>query len=199
LHRSNDWRRRFVSGEKPIVLFVSRLVWEKDLRVLAEMYRELISNRIDFEMVIVGDGHARQELQGMMPGAHFLGYQSGRTLAESFASSDIFVFPSTTETFGLVTLEAMASGLAPVAAKVGGATEIVQEGNSGLFAEPHSGADLAKKVNWLLDHPNHRKVIAEHALARAQEYRWDRILDQLFESYKEVIESFRSRRFPRAA
>ena len=199
LYRSEEWRRRFGNGEKPVILFVSRLVWEKDLRVLAQTFTELRSHRDDFEMVIVGDGHARQELQEMMPGAHFLGYQSGRTLAESFASADIFVFPSTTETFGLVTLEAMSSGLAPVAAKVGGAVGIIQEGSSGLFAEPLNGTDLAKKVEWLLDHPNHRKVFAEHALARAQEFRWDRILDRLFESYKEVIESFRRRRFPRAA
>jgi glycosyltransferase involved in cell wall biosynthesis len=199
LYRSNEWRQKISNGEKPIILFVSRLVWEKDLRILAQTYRELRSKRSDFEMVIVGDGHARQELEAMMPGAHFLGYQSGKTLTESFASADIFVFPSTTETFGLVTLEAMASGLAPVAAKVGGAVEIIQEGSSGLFAEPLDSPDLTKKVEWLLDNPNHRKVIADHALARAQEYRWGRILDQLFESYKEVIEEFRLRRFPRAA
>ncbi|MGA9405659.1 MAG: glycosyltransferase family 1 protein [Bacteroidota bacterium] len=199
LYRSNEWRQRFGGGKKPIILFVSRLVWEKDLRVLSQTYHELCSKRNDFEMVIVGDGHARQELQAMMPGAHFLGYQSGKTLSESFASADIFVFPSTTETFGLVTLEAMASGLAPIAAEVGGAVEIIQEGRSGLFAEPLNGADLTKKVEWLLDNPNYRKVIADHALARAQEYRWERILDRLFESYKEVIEEFRLRRFPRAA
>ncbi len=199
LYRSNEWRQRFAHGEKPIVLFVSRLVWEKDLRILAQTYQELQSKRSDFEMVIVGDGHARQALEAMMPGAHFLGYQSGKTLSESFASADIFVFPSTTETFGLVTLEAMASGLAPVAAKVGGAVEIIQEGRSGLFAEPLNGPDLTKKVEWLLDNPNYRKVIADHALDRAQEYRWERILDQLFESYKAVIEEFRLRRFPRAA
>jgi phosphatidylinositol alpha 1,6-mannosyltransferase len=199
LYRSTEWRQKFGGGEKPIILFVSRLVWEKDLRILAQTYHELRSKRSDFEMVIVGDGHARQELEAMMPGAHFLGYQSGKTLTESFASADIFVFPSTTETFGLVTLEAMASGLAPVAAKVGGAVEIIQEGSSGLFAEPLSSSDLTKKVEWLLDNPNHRKVIADHALARAQEYRWGRILDQLFESYKQVVEEFRLRRFPRAA
>ncbi|MGA7162025.1 MAG: glycosyltransferase family 1 protein [Bacteroidota bacterium] len=199
LYRSNEWRQRFGRGEKPIILFVSRLVWEKDLKILAQTYAELRSKRSDFEMVIVGDGHARQELQAMMPGAHFLGYQSGKTLSESFASADIFVFPSTTETFGLVTLEAMASGLAPVAAKVGGAVEIIREGSSGLFAEPLNSSDLTKKVEWLLDNANHRKVIADHALARAQEFRWERILDQLFESYKEVIEEFRLRRFPRAA
>ena len=199
LYRSDEWRQKFCSREKPIILFVSRLVWEKDLRVLAETYHALHSKRTDFEMVIVGDGHARRELQAMMPGAHFLGYQSGKPLSVSFASADMFVFPSTTETFGLVTLEAMASGLAPVAAKVGGAVEIIQEGRSGLFAEPLSSTDLTKKVEWLLDNPNHRKVIADHALARAQEYRWERILDQLFESYKEVIEEFRLQRFPRAA
>ena len=199
LYRSDEWRQKFCSGEKPIILFVSRLVWEKDLRVLAETYHALHSKRTDFEMVIVGDGHARRELQAMMPGAHFLGYQSGKPLSVSFASADMFVFTSTTETFGLVTLEAMASGLAPVAAKVGGAVEIIQEGRSGLFAEPLSSTDLTKKVEWLLDNPNHRKVIADHALARAQEYRWERILDQLFESYKEVIEEFRLQRFPRAA
>ncbi|HTR81710.1 MAG TPA: glycosyltransferase family 1 protein [Bacteroidota bacterium] len=197
-YRSQEWRQKFGQGEKPIILFVSRLVWEKDLRILAQAFTELRSKRNDFEMVIVGDGHARQELEAMMPGAHFLGYQSGKPLAESFASSDIFVFPSTTETFGLVTLEAMASGLAPVAAKVGGAVEIIQEGRSGLFAEPLNSSDLAKKVEWFLDNPNHRKIIAEHALARAQEYRWESVLDKLFESYREVVGEFR-RRFSRAA
>ncbi len=199
LNRSEEWRKRFGNGEKPIVLFVSRLVWEKDLRILAQAYDQLRSRRTDFEMVIVGDGHARQELQAMMPGAHFLGYQSGRTLSESFASADIFVFPSTTETFGLVTLEAMASGLAPVAAEIGGAAEIIQEGRSGLFARPLNSRDLAKKVEWYLDNPNHRKIIADHALARAQEYRWESVLAKLFENYGEVIEDFRRRRIPRAA
>ena len=198
-HRSTEWRKRFGGGRKPIILFVSRLVWEKDLRVLAQMYNELRMKRSDFEMVIVGEGHARVELQAMMPGAHFLGYQWGKTLTESFASADIFAFPSTTETFGLVTLEAMASGLVPVAAKVGGAEEIIREGSSGLFAAPQSGVDLTKKIEWLLDNPNHRKIIADHALARAQEYRWEHILENLFESYGEVIEQFRRRRFPRAA
>jgi glycosyltransferase involved in cell wall biosynthesis len=124
----------------------------------------------------------------MMPGAHFLGYQSGVTLAESFASADIFVFPSTTETFGLVTLEAMASGLTPVAAKMGGATEIIEEGNSGLFAKPLDGADLAQKVEWLLDHPNYRQTMGEQAHRRVQEYRWEPILSRLFDTYEEVIQ-----------
>ena len=186
--RNNLWRRQFGDGSKHIVLFVSRLVWEKDLHVLAQAYQQLKTRRNDFEMVIVGDGHARTKFAQMMPGAHFLGYQSGVTLAESFASADIFVFPSTTETFGLVTLEAMASGLTPVAAKMGGATEIIEEGNSGLFAKPLDGADLAQKVEWLLDHPNYRQTMGEQAHRRVQEYRWEPILSRLFDTYEEVIQ-----------
>jgi glycosyltransferase involved in cell wall biosynthesis len=134
-----------------------------------------------------------------MPGAHFLGYQSGVTLAESFASSDIFVFPSTTETFGLVTLEAMASRLAPVAAKVGGAEELIEEGKSGLFAEPFSAVDLARKVEWLLDYPRFRQIISDQAYARAHNYRWEKILGRLFSSYAEIIEEHRRNRYHNAA
>ena len=192
--RNNSWRAQFGGGSKPIVLFVSRLVWEKDLRILASAYQQLKTKRNDFEMVIVGDGHARTEFEQMMPGAHFLGYQSGVTLAESFASADIFVFPSTTETFGLVTLEAMASGVIPVAAKMGGATEIIEEGISGLFAKPLDGADLAQKVEWLLDHPNVRQTMSQQAHRRAQEYRWESILSRLFTTYEDVIQQMKHRR-----
>ena len=197
--RSMEWRKRFGNGARPIVLFVSRLVWEKDLRDLAAAYQSLRAQRNDFEMVVVGEGHARAEFERMMPGANFLGYQSGLTLAESFASSDVFVFPSTTETFGLVTLEAMASGLAPVAAKVGGAVEIIEEGCSGLLARPHDGEDLARKVGWLLGHPSLRSAMAEQAFRRAQEYRWGLILDRLFKSYEQVIAERRNRSNPKAA
>lgn len=187
-HRSASWRRRIGGSEKPVVLFVSRLVWEKDLRVLAEAYQALRARRDDFQVVIVGDGHARAGLEALMPGALFLGHQRDRVLSESYASSDIFVFPSTTETFGLVTLEAMASGLAPVAARAGGATAIIEEGKSGLLAEPRSAVDLAAKVAWLLDHPGERRRVSRQAVLRAEEFGWDRLLRRLFDDYREIVE-----------
>ncbi len=192
--RSNEWRRRFGGGEKPIILFVSRLVWEKDLRVLAEAYRLLRARRDDFEMVVVGDGHARSEFEEMMPGAHFLGYQSGVTLAESYASADLFVFPSTTETFGLVTLEAMASGLAPVAAKVGGAVGIIDEGVNGLFSDPMSGSHMATQVERLLSQTSYRTQLARQAHLHATQYDWNAILGQLFDSYADVVDAHRRHR-----
>jgi len=88
---------------------VGRLVWEKDLRDLAEAYRIIISKKEDVVFVLAGDGHVRDKLKSMMSKALFLGYKSGNELSTIYASSDIFIFPSTTETFGNVTLEAMAN------------------------------------------------------------------------------------------
>jgi len=186
-HRSSSWRKQFVYDETPIVLFVSRLVWEKDLHVLVEVNKILRENGTKFEMVIVGDGPARKEFQAKMPGAHFLGFQSGIQLAEIFASADIFAFPSTTETFGLVTLEAMASGLVPVAAKTGGAVDIIEDGESGLFSAPKSGKDMADKITFLITYPEKRKVMAVEAYNRSTSYHWQNIFEKMFASYKEVV------------
>jgi glycosyltransferase involved in cell wall biosynthesis len=81
----------------------------------------------------------------------------------------------------------MASGLAPVAAKIGGATGIIQEGISGLFAKPLSGEDLARGVERLLDDKRLRKELAMGAVHRAQTFTWETILAQLFDSYQSVV------------
>ncbi len=188
-HRSEAWRQRVGGSGKAVLLFVSRLVWEKDLLVLAGMYGILRSKRDDFVMVVVGEGHAGPRLKFMMPGAVFLGCQVGRALSECYASSDVFVFPSTTETFGNVTAEAMASGLACVAAGAGGAAGLIEDGTSGLLAKPLDANDLVAKVEMLLDHPGRRKALAQGALERAREYQWDRVLDRLFAAYGEVLEA----------
>jgi phosphatidylinositol alpha 1,6-mannosyltransferase len=187
-HRSAEWRRRISPSGKPVLLSVSRLVWEKDLRILAKAYNAIRSRRRDLEMVVVGDGHARAELEHLMLGAHFLGFQTGERLSESYASGDIFVLASTTESFGLVTLEAMSSGLVPVAARVGGALEIIEEGRSGFLANPFDADDLAERIETLLDNPTQRRIMARNARLRAEQYGWDKILDKLFLAYEEVID-----------
>jgi phosphatidylinositol alpha 1,6-mannosyltransferase len=188
-HRSDEWRKSVTAkADKPIILFVSRLVWEKDLADLAHMYNILRNARNDFTMVIVGEGQARAEFEAMMPEAVFLGFKSGASLAQCYASSDIFVFPSTTETFGLVTVEAMASGIVPVAARIGGALGIIQDGTSGLFSQPHDPAGMAHQVEKLLDHPVRQAALASGALRRAQDFGWQKILDTLFEHYTDVVD-----------
>jgi len=188
--RSSGWRKQFRDGQTPIVLFVSRLVWEKDLHVLVETNKILRESETRFEMVIVGDGPARKEFQAKMPGAHFLGYQSGIQLAEIFASADIFAFPSTTETFGLVTLEAMASGLVPVAANSGGAIDIIENGKSGFLSEQQNGKDMAEKITSLINNAELRRVMARNAFIRSSSFHWQTIFSQMFASYKELLNTY---------
>jgi len=189
INRSDEWRRRFGKGENPVILFVSRLVWEKDLRVLAQAFTELRSHRDDFEMVIVGDGHARREFEEMMPGAHFLGYQSGRTLAESYASADIFAFPSATETFGNSLLEAMGSGLPPLVAAAGGVLEFSQHGGNAWLVAPNSVSAIAEGLRRLLEDAALRRRLSEGALRTAHERGWDEVDDQLIADYQDAIEN----------
>ncbi len=189
--RSGRWKEGLGMGGKFVLLFAGRLVWEKDLATLAQMNTLLSRRRRDFGLVLAGDGPIRRELQQLMPDAVFLGHQEGLSLSTAYASSDIFVFPSSTETFGNVTLEAMASGLAPVCVREGGACGVVQEGVTGLLAQPRDAADLAEKVTFLLDHPGQRAEIADRALRFARLQTWDRIFDELFEDYEEVLRDFR--------
>src|SRR5205085_1678109 len=97
-------------GSEPIVLMVSRLVKEKDLADLVKMERILARRGVPHRLVLVGDGPMRAELERELPDAYFAGHQEGEALGRWYASGDVFVFPSTTETFGNVVLEAMASG-----------------------------------------------------------------------------------------
>ena len=193
-YRSGEWRESIGAGGKSVLLFAGRLVWEKDLRTLAEAYRIVSAGRNDALFVLAGDGPVRAELAAMMPGAVFLGQVEGAALSAAYASSDLFVFPSTTETFGNVTLEAMASGIPPVCAREGGASGFVKSGATGLLAEPRDGADLARKVSYMLDHPDERKRMGGAALAFASEQSWERIFDRLFAGYVDLASAGRARR-----
>ncbi len=103
--RDMEWRRFLgVDDDEVLVSFVSRLVWEKDLQTVVDTLKKVFDNESNVSALIVGDGPARKELEYMMPKAHFTGFLTGEELARAYASSDIFFFPSDTETFGSVTL-----------------------------------------------------------------------------------------------
>jgi glycosyltransferase involved in cell wall biosynthesis len=187
--KSLEWKEAIGCKDKKVILYSGRLVWEKDLKVFAEAYRIIKTKRNDAEFVLAGDGPIRSELKELMPDAVFLGYQSGIGLSTAYASSDIFAFPSTTETFGNVTVEAMASGIPPVCVREGGAYGIIKEGITGLIAEPHNAESLAGEITYLLDNDVLRKDIGLNALEYSKTLSWDRIIMRLIESYNEIIDN----------
>jgi glycosyltransferase involved in cell wall biosynthesis len=186
--RSSEWRRRLGINDKIILLYVGRLVWEKDLRTLAEAYRLLVHERQNLAFVLVGEGPILSELRSLMPDAHFVGYQSGEALSIAYASSDLFVFPSTTETFGNVTIEAMASRVAPICAGDGGSGGLVQDGVTGLLTRGRDAADLAAKIHQVASSRALRDTLAHQAFTYAQTQSWDHIFDKLLESYGRVVD-----------
>ena len=186
--RSNEWRENINKGkDKKILLCVCRLTWEKDLRTLAEAYKLLKNKRDDFSMVIAGDGPAREELGRLMPGAVFLGHLEKIELSQAYASSDIFVFPSTTETFGNVTIEAMASGLVPVVADAGGSKSLVKDGENGFLTKPKDSRDIYQKVSSLLDDSDLRKRVRDSAIRFSENFTWEKVFDQLFQKYLKLL------------
>lgn len=186
--RSDSLRQQLAPNGETLLLFVGRLVWEKNLRVLGDAWRMLQGRRNDIRMIVVGNGPARSELQELMPEATFVGTQHGKALAEYFATCDLFLFPSVTETFGLVTVEAMASGIVPIAAYATGSADIIQHGINGLLTTPNDPTDLALRTERLIHQPDRRITMAANALQRAKEFGWGRIMDQLFQRYSEIHE-----------
>jgi glycosyltransferase involved in cell wall biosynthesis len=189
--KSLEWKEAIGCKNKKVILYSGRLVWEKDLKVFANTYRIIKAKRNDAVFVLAGDGPIRSELKELMPDAVFLGYQSGIGLSTAYASSDIFAFPSTTETFGNVTVEAMASGIPPVCVREGGAYGIIKEGITGLIAEPHNAESLAGEITYLLDNDDMRKDIGLNALEYSKTQSWDSIITRLIESYNEIIDNYK--------
>jgi phosphatidylinositol alpha 1,6-mannosyltransferase len=193
-HRSGELRARAGADDgTPVLLMVSRLVKEKDMADLVEMERELRRRGTPHRLVLVGDGPMRAELEAALPDAHFAGHQSGEALARWYASGDVFVFPSTTETFGNVVVEAQASGLPTVVVDRGGPPGLVVPGRTGDVARPNDPVDLADRVEPLLRDPAARREMGLRARAAAAERDWEAINGRLVESYREVVAAHRER------
>jgi glycosyltransferase involved in cell wall biosynthesis len=189
-NRSEAWRSSIL-GDDPnrvIVSFVSRLVWEKNPMVLVNAWKHL-NNKGRAKLVIVGDGPAKAKLEQLLPEAHFTGKLSGAPLFEAYASSDIFVFPSVTETFGNVTVEAMASGLPAICAIAGGARDIVIPGKNGLLFDADKPIELAQAIDELVIKPNLRLQMSIAALESVKRFRWDITVSAYERVYQNVAAS----------
>ncbi len=188
IYRSPSWRYQF-EKEKTLLLYVGRIVWEKNLMVLANALKDLFESRNDFEFIFVGTGPAEESLKEILPKAHFLGLKTGRELSNIYASCDAFVFPSDTETFGNVTIEAMASGLPCIVANKGGSVDLVEDMKNGILFDSNDASDLKKAIIFLLNHKDIRELLSEGALETVKHFSWHTILSSMEEIYKRTIES----------
>ena len=186
-HRSQALRRKCGSAKIPLLLFVGRMVGEKDLEDLAQAASRLRQKGFKFRLAFAGDGPLKEPLQKRFPQDHFTGFIQGKPLAELYASADIFVFPSTTETFGNVVLEAFASGLPVVGANQGGSSDLVRHDGNGFLAEPKNPVDFARQIQRLLENPALARRLKAGALKTAKAYDWSLINGRLIEDYAGLI------------
>ena len=172
-HATTEWRERLTGGypEERLLIYVGRLGAEKNIDKLKSVF-EVPGTRL----AIIGDGPSRNELEGAFSGTPtvFTGILKGEDLAHAYATGDIFLFPSTTETLGMAMIEALASGLPVVAARSGASHEVVDEGKTGLLYEPDSEEDLVSCVSRLSDDEGLRRKMGIKARAVAEERNWER-------------------------
>jgi glycosyltransferase involved in cell wall biosynthesis len=186
--RDLAWRRNLgIADEAVMIAFVGRLVREKGIDIFAAAAARACAADARLRAIVVGDGPERARFANLLPGAIFTGYLAGEDLARAYASADIFFNPSVTETFGNVTLEAMASGVAPVCAAASGSRSLIEDGQTGvLVADSTGAAAFAAALTGLARDPARRLRIAEAARARSAMFRWDAILDRLVADYQEI-------------
>ncbi len=177
---------REAEGDKKILFYAGRLVKEKNLEVLAQAINKVAQRRQDFILWIAGTGNAEAALKQTMKNTTFFGFCDARKLSALYATAEIFIFPSATETFGNVTLEAMASSTACIVANSRGSADLIQNDWNGLLFDPENVEELVDCIEKLLNSENKRKQLAEAAYLSSQSYRWRTILDRQRGVYQEV-------------
>ncbi|MEO1765200.1 MAG: glycosyltransferase, partial [Cyanobacteria bacterium J06629_18] len=180
--------------ESPLLLYVGRLSAEKEI----ERIKPILEGIPEARLALVGDGPHREALEKHFSGTNtfFVGYLTGTDLASAFASADAFIFPSRTETLGLVLLEAMAAGCPVVAARSGGIPDIVTDGVNGYLFEPKSDdAGAIAATLRLLGENQEREIIRQNARQEAERWGWSAATRQLESFYEGVVYS----KMPKAA
>jgi glycosyltransferase involved in cell wall biosynthesis len=188
--RTAETRNLLSNGEpeKPLLLYVGRLSAEKDVSRL----RDVIRAHPEARLAIVGDGPVRHELEQHFNGTPtvFTGYLRGKALASAYASADLFLLPSKTETLGLVLLEAMASGCPVVACRAGGVPDAVQDGRTGFLFEPTDPDGLLNTANRALSSQTDLDAIRRQARQDAEHHSWEGATEQLRQLYIETIQNW---------
>ncbi len=198
--RDLEWRRSIgLEDDDVAIVFLGRLVMEKGLDVFADTIIELRKRQVPHKVLVIGDGPAREWFEGALPGGIFAGFKTGADLGKALASGDIFLNPSVSETFGNVTLEAMACGLPVVAAGATGASSLVTDGETGRLLpligkkgnEKPCCEALAEAIAPYCTDNELRRAHGAAGEARSLEYSWEAINMVVAETYIRLIEDRR--------
>ncbi|WP_077620812.1 glycosyltransferase family 4 protein [Bacillus sinesaloumensis] len=182
-------RKKHHVSRKFMLTYVGRLAPEKNIEILVEVAKSLPAQWSEqIQWVIVGDGPSRSKMEEEAPtNMIFTGFLRGTDLAEVYAASDIFVFPSSSETFGNVILESMASSTPVIAVKAGGVQNIVQEGMTGYLCEPGNSGGITEAILQLLENDGNRNRMGMEGRKYALSQKWDIIFERLLYSYSTVL------------
>jgi glycosyltransferase involved in cell wall biosynthesis len=191
--RCEAWRQEQGIGPDDVVIgFVGRLVMEKGLDVFADTIDQLERRQVRHKVLVVGQGPARDWFEKRLPNAVFAGFQSGEDLGRAVASMDMLFNPSITETFGNVTLEAMAAGLPVVAARATGSESLIEDGATGRLIAPGRTQAFADALQAFCEDAELRRRIGAAGLKASERYGWDQVNQELVDSYMRIIRQHRA-------
>ncbi|HYE27960.1 MAG TPA: glycosyltransferase family 1 protein [Allosphingosinicella sp.] len=186
--RDLGWRRQLgIADDEPVIGFVGRLVMEKGLDVFAETIDCLERRRVRHKILVVGEGPAKDWFARRLPDAVFAGFQQGPDLGRAVASMDMLFNPSVTETFGNVTLEAMAAGLPVVAAIATGSQSLVADGVTGRLVRAGAVDAFAAALEAYCRDPEMRRAAGRAGCEASRRYGWDEVNQALVDGYLRVI------------
>lgn len=191
--RDLAWRRSLGIGDGDVAIgFLGRLVMEKGLDVFSDAIAALEARGVAHKVLVVGEGPAGDWFRERLPGASFAGFQEGRDLGRAVASMDLLLNPSITETFGNVTLEAMASGVPVIAARATGSTSLVDDGVTGALVEPGNVSGFADAVAAYIADPALRAKHGAAGEVRSRAFSWDAINKTVADTYVRLIDKRKS-------
>lgn len=186
--RDLKWRRSLgIADDEAVIGFIGRLVMEKGLDVFSDTIDQLAARNVRHKVLVVGEGPAREWFTNRLPGAVFTGFQKGADLGRAVASMDMLFNPSVTETFGNVTLEAMACGLPTVAARATGSESLVTEGVTGRLIRPGAITAFADALTTYCTDSAARAAAGAAGISEAEKYGWDQVNQALVDTYVRVI------------
>ncbi|WP_310497033.1 glycosyltransferase family 1 protein [Sandarakinorhabdus sp.] len=186
--RSAEWRWSLgIKDDEAVIAFVGRLVLEKGLDKVAAAVTELKARGVPHRLLVVGEGPARERFAAQVPDAIFAGFLDGDRLPRAYASAEVLINPSTTETFGNINLEAMASGIPVVAADASGNACLVENGVTGRLVAPDDIAGYADALTLYLTDPAARAAAGAAGLKAAQAYDWDEINGAVLARYRQLV------------